>query len=209
MNMDVKKLVETLKLEGINDIKVLEAINNVLRENFVLEWYKDRAYHNEAILIVENQTISQPYTVAFMLQELELQLGDKVLEIGAGSGWNSALIQFITKTKVYTLEFNNKVAEFAKNNLMKNKIQNVELVIKDGNNGYEKEKPYDKIIITAACSKIPLDLIKQLKDNGIMLVPVGNLHEQDLLKIIKTKEGYKKFNLGKFVFVPLKGKYGF
>lgn len=202
-------MIADLEIKGIKDKKVIEAIKKVPRVNFVPEEFKNLAYEDQALPIVSSQSISQPYTVAFMLQSLELKEKEKVLEIGSGSGWNSALIQHITKTKVFTVEFNKEVAEFAKLNLKKSKTKNVKVIISDGNKGYEKEMPYDKIIITAACSKIPFDLIKQLKNNGILLAPIGNLVEQDLLKIKKKDEEIEKENLGKFVFVPLKGKYGF
>lgn len=207
--MDINSLINSLKSQGIKDNRVLDAIKFVLRENFVLEEYKEDAYEDRALPIVSNQTISQPYTVALMLQELELKKGDKVLEIGSGSGWNSALINFITKNTVYTIEYNKEVAEFAKENLKKNRVKDVIVILDDGNKGYEKEKPYDKIIVTAACSRIPSELIKQLKDEGILIVPVGDLYSQDLLKIRKKNGEVKKENLGKFIFVPLRGKYGF
>ncbi len=203
------KLISHLKKEGIFDINVLNAIRNVSRENFILESFKHMAYDDVALPIVSGQTISQPYTVAFMLQELELKKGDEVMEIGAGSGWGGALISFITKNIVYAIEYNKEVANFAIENLKKNNIKNVNVVIGDGNKGYEKEQPYDKINVTAACSRIPYDLIKQLKNNGILLAPVGSLLSQDLLKIKKVNNEIQKENLGKFVFVPLKGKYGF
>ena len=186
-----------------------KSIKNTPREYFVPEELKNKAYQDQALPIPSSQTISQPYTVAFMLQSLELKEKDNVLEIGSGSGWNSALISFITKTKVFTIESNKEVAEFAKSNLKKLNIKNVKVIIEDGNKGYEKEKPYDKIIVTAACSKIPLDLINQLKSNGTLLAPIGSLFEQDLIKIRKNENKIEKENLGKFVFVPLKGKYGF
>ncbi|MBI2671581.1 protein-L-isoaspartate(D-aspartate) O-methyltransferase [Candidatus Woesearchaeota archaeon] len=207
--MDVNGLIDDLKLQGITSKPVLDAIKHNLRENFILKEYKDIAYEDRAMPILANQTISQPYTVAFMLQELELKEKNKVLEIGAGSGWNSALISCITKNKVYAIEYNKEVAEFAEINLRKNKVKGVKVIIGDGNKGYKKEAPFDRIIVTAACSKIPSDLLSQLKNNGILLVPVGSLLSQNLLKIRKKGKDCKKENLGQFVFVPLKGKYGF
>ncbi len=202
-------MIAGLENKGIKDKKVLEAMKKIPRETFVADEFKTLAYEDQALPIVSSQSISQPYTVAFMLEKLNLKEKDKVLEIGSGSGWNSALISFITKTKVFSVEFNEEVAEFAESNLKKAKIKNVEVIVGDGNKGYEKESPYDKIIVTAACSKIPFDLVKQLKNNGILLAPVGSLAEQDLIKITKEDEEIKKESLGKFVFVPLKGKYGF
>jgi len=207
--MGVNDLINELKQQGITSKPVLEAIRHCLRENFVLEEYKDIAYEDRALSIVANQTISQPYTIAFMLQELELKKGHRVLEIGAGSGWNSALITNITKNKVYSVEYVKEVAEFAENNLKKNKIKNVKIIIWDGNKGYEKQAPYDRIIVTAACSRIPSDLLNQLKNNGILLAPIGRLLSQSLTKIRKNGKDIEKENLGQFIFVPLKGKYGF
>ncbi len=202
-------MMTDLETKGIKDKKVLEAIKNVPRDKFVLKEFKKMAYEDQALPIISSQSISQPYTVAFMLQNLELKEKDKVLEVGSGSGWNSALISCITKSKVFSIEFNKGVAEFAKSNLKKAKIKNVEIIIGDGNKGYEKESPYDKIIVTAACSRMPFDLIKQLKNNGILLAPIGSLIEQDLFKIIKRDDEIEKENLGSFIFVPLKGRYGF
>jgi len=207
--MNINYMIEDLKAKGIKDKKVLEAINKVPREDFVLEEFRQEAYEDKALPIVSSQTISQPYTVAFMLEKLNLKEKDKVLEIGSGSGWNSALISFITKSEVFSVEFDENVADFAKKNLEKQKISHVKVIVGDGNKGYEKERPYDKIIVTAACSKIPFDLIEQLKNKGILLVPVGSLFDQDLIKITKKGKETEKENLGKFVFVPLKGKYGF
>ncbi len=209
MFMNNQNLIKLLKSEGIYDNNVIESIKTLIREKFILSEYISLAYSNQALPIVSGQTISQPYTVAFMIQELELKKHDKILEIGAGSGWNSALINFITKNTVYSIEYDKKVAEFAKNNLKNNNISGIRIIIGDGNKGYEAEAPYDKIIVTAACSRIPIELVNQLNNKGILLVPVGNLYEQDLLKIKKVNETLETKNLGKFVFVPLIGKYGF
>lgn len=206
--MTLIHMLEDLEIKGITDKKVLEAIKNIPRHLFVPEELKNLAYEDQALPIL-SQSISQPYTVAFMLQNLNLKEKDKVLEIGSGSGWNSALIQNITKTKVFSVEFDKELAKFAKSNLKKAEIKNVKIIISDGNKGYKKESPYNKIIVTAACSKIPYDLIKQLKNNGILIAPIGSLYEQSMIKITKLKNEIKKENLGQFVFVPLKGKYGF
>ncbi len=208
IKMTLIHMLEDLEIKGITDKKVLEAIKNIPRHLFVPEELKNLAYEDQALPIL-SQSISQPYTVAFMLQNLNLKEKDKVLEIGSGSGWNSALIQNITKTKVFSVEFDKELAKFAKSNLKKAEIKNVKIIIADGNKGYKKESPYNKIIVTAACSKIPYDLIKQLKNNGILIAPIGSLYEQSMIKITKLKNEIKKENLGQFVFVPLKGKYGF
>ena len=202
----IERLIEELKLMGIKDERVLDAIKKVPRHKFILENYLSEAYANYPLSIGYNQTISQPYTVAFMLQALELKKNDKVLEIGTGSGWNAALISEIVKPgKVYTTEIIKELVEFAKKNLKDYK--NVKVIYSDGSQGLKEYEPYSKIIVTAGCPEIPKPLIKQLKPNGILVAPVGS-YSQKMLKIIKTKQ-LKIQELGDFVFVPLKGKFGF
>lgn len=207
--MNKKQLLEELKNQGIIDKKVLNAIKKIKRELFVPKKYKDQAYENHPLPIKKNQTISQPYTVAFMLQALDLKKQDKVLEIGTGSGYNSALIQGITKTTVYTIEIIKDLVIFSKSNLKKAKIKKVKVYHHDGSKGFPKFKPYDKIIITAACPELPKNLIKQLKDKGILVAPIGSRYSQQLYKITKNKDKIKIENLGNFIFVPLTGKQGF
>ena len=144
-----------------------------------------------------------------MLQALELKKGDKVLEIGTGSGYNAALIQEITKTTVYTTEIIASLIKLAKNNLKKAKIKKVKIFHYDGSKGFPKFKPYDKIIVTAACPELPKELIKQLKIRGILVAPIGSKFSQQMYKITKLKNKLKIENLGNFIFVPLKGKYGY
>lgn len=143
-----------------------------------------------------------------MLEALELKRGDKVLEVGTGSGWNAALIAEIVKPgKIFTTEFVEKLAKSAKKNLRK--YRNVKVIKIDGSAGYKKEAPYDRIIVTAACPAVPKPLTEQLKENGILIAPVGAEFGQDMIKIIKKKGKLFEKNLGGFVFVPLKGKYGY
>ncbi len=211
--MDFKEqkqaLVEYWEKSGVvRDKRLIKAFLSIPREEFVLPAYRHRAYDDVALPIMEGQTISQPTTIMIMLQALEPKQQDIVLEIGAGSGYNAALLSKLVK-KVYTVEILEEVANYAKKNLEKINIRNVEVIVSDGSLGYEKAAPYDKIIITAACPKIPKQLIYQLKDNGILVAPVGNLSQQKMLKIIKKKGKLIKQDLGEFVFVPLHGKYGF
>jgi len=142
------------------------------------------------------------------LLELLGGLKDKVLEIGTGSGYNAALISKLCKF-IYTTEYFEELAEFADKNIKKLGIKNIKIIHADGSKGYEKEAPYDKIIATAACPQIPKPWIEQLKEKGIIVAPVGPWHGQDMLKIKKVKGKLKQENLGQFMFVPLKGKYGF
>lgn len=208
--MNKKQLLEELKNQGIKDNKVLNAIKKIKREFFVPKKYKDQAYENHPLPIKKNQTISQPYTVAFMLQALDLKKQDKVLEIGTGSGYNAALIQEITKTIVYTTEIIKDLVIFAKSNLKKAKIKKVKVFYHDGSKGLEKYKSYNKIIITAACPKLPKQLIKeQLKDKGVLVAPIGSKFSQQMYKITRNKDKIKIENLGNFIFVPLTGKYSY
>jgi protein-L-isoaspartate(D-aspartate) O-methyltransferase len=138
-----------------------------------------------------------------MLQALELKKNDKVLEIGTGSGYNAALMAELVKPGiVYSLEIVKELAKSAQNNLKKANIKNVKIFNKDGSKGLQEYKPFNKIVFTAACKEIPYNLLEQLKENGILLAPVG-LYPQKMLKLIKKKEGVEIQSLGDFVFVPL------
>ncbi len=209
MNNQKHFLIEHWKAMGISK-KVLGAFMETDRKNFVLENYRDSAYDDIALPIIVGQTISQPTTVIIMTNALELKETDKVLEVGAGSGYQAALIANIVKKGfVYTTEFFQPLIEFAEDNLKKEGIKNARVIRWDGSAGYEKEAPYDKIIVTAACPRIPPLLLEQLKVNGIMVCPVGSRYSQEMLRIKKTEEGPRVKNLGDFIFVPLRGKYGF
>ena len=184
----------------ITDERLLNAFRKVRRENFVLD--KKQAYHDMALPILNKQTISQPSTIMIMLQALELNENDKVLEIGTGSGYNLALICRMVKRIVYSVEIHKELIEFAKGNLKKSKINNFEIFHQNGYFGLKKYAPFDKIILTAAPNEIPLELIKQLKIDGIMVAPIGK-YTQRMLKIIKKKDGMIKQDLGDFIFVPI------
>lgn len=198
----------------IKDEKVIEAFRHINREFFVLPHLKEEAYLDVPLPIGHGQTISQPTTIAIMTENLELENGMKVLEVGTGSGYQSALIGHIIGKRghVFTTELIQDLANSAKQALKKAGIENVTVIESDGSMGYSQEAPYDRIIVTAACPEIPQELIKQLKKNGIMILPVGSLEAQKMLKIRKIDEEGKLLdvkNLGDFVFVPLRGKYGF
>jgi len=184
----------------ITDERLLNAFRKVRRENFVLD--KKQAYHDMALPILNKQTISQPSTIMIMLQALELNENDKVLEIGTGSGYNLALICRMVKRIVYSVEIHKELIEFAKGNLKKSKINNFEIFHQNGYFGLKKYAPFDRIILTAAPNEIPLELIKQLKIDGIMVAPIGK-YTQRMLKIINKKDGLIKQDLGDFVFVPM------
>lgn len=202
-------MIQELENQGIRDRKVLEAMEKIERHEFVPREVENEAYSNTPLPIGYGQTISQPYTVAYMLELLELEKGAKVLEIGTGSGYNAILIAEIvgSKGKVYSVEIIPELVKFSKENIRKTGLKNVEIIMGDGGRGYEKEKPYDRIIITAAAKEIPPDLLKQLKEGGILVAPLGERDMQTMTKIRKTKKKITKKEFGGFIFVPLTGKY--
>ncbi len=209
----VKELIDYWKKDKIiTDRKVLDAFQKVERENFISEHLEKEAYADVPLPIGYGQTISQPTTIALMTEALELKKGLKVLEVGTGSGYQAALIANIIggKGKVITTEIIPQLAEFARANLKKAKIMNVIVLEKDGSQGHKEEAPYDRIIVTAAAPEVPKHLLEQLKEKGILLAPVGDLYNQEMLKVRKLKNGKTKTeNLGDFVFVPLRGSEGF
>jgi len=190
----------------------MDAFREVKREDFVPENLKEEAYEDIPLPLMRGKTISQPTTVMMMTSSLELEEGDKVFEIGTGSGYQTAIISKIVgpKGKVISTEVVPELVTFAKENLRKTGIKNVEVYEDDGSKGFVKEAPYDKIIITAACKEFPKELLEQLKPEGIILGPVGNKQEQEMVRGTKDKRGKLELEfLGQFLFSPLYGKYGF
>ena len=194
----------------IEDPALIEAFRAIPREKFVLEKMLDFAYEDQPLDIICGQTISQPSTVMTMINHLQLQITDTVLEVGAGSGYCAAIMSKMV-SKVYTTEIIPELVEFAKNNLRKIDATNVEVILADGSAGYESQKPYDKIMVTAACPGIPAKLTEQLKENGIIIAPITILQPQYQLMIkgIKTHQGMQLYELGYYRFVPLTGAYGY
>ncbi len=196
---------------GLNESE-LKAFKDVDREDFVPENIKDRAYEDIPLPILRGKTISQPTTVMMMTHALELKEGEKVFEIGTGSGYQSAIIARIVgpKGKVITTEVIPELVNFAKQNLAKAGIVNVEVYEDDGSKGMKDKAPFDKIIITAACKEFPKPLLEQLKPEGIIVGPVGDAYEQEMVRGRKDKKGKLELEfLGQFLFSPLYGKYGF
>jgi protein-L-isoaspartate(D-aspartate) O-methyltransferase len=193
----------------LTDKNVESALRKIPRHEFVPESELDYAYNNEPLPIMKNQTISQPGVVTRMTEWLDVKDGQKILEIGTGSGWQSAILSYLVGTgNVYSVERHPKLVKFAQENLKKLNIDNVHVVLGDGSIGYPKESPYDRIIITAACTKIPLPLIEQLGENGLIIAPVGDA-SQSLVLLQKTSKGIVEIrNESHYVFVPLVGKFG-
>jgi len=208
--MELDNLIHYLRDSGfLNDDNVESAFRNIPRHEFVPKSELDRAYYNEPLSIMKNQTISQPGVVTRMTEWLDVKDGQKILEIGTGSAWQTAILSYLVGTgTVYSMERHSKLVKFARNNLEKLGIDNVHIILDDGTLGYPEASPYDRIIITAACTEIPLPLLEQLGENGLILAPVGDL-SQSLVLLKKTSEGIIEIkNQPNYIFVPLLGKFG-
>ena len=202
-----KKMVETQLIpRGIKDKKVIEAFLVVPREKFVSENLKEFAYDDTPLPIGEGQTISQPYIVALMTELLQLKGGEKVLEIGTGSGYQAAVLSEIG-CDVYSVERIPSLATRA-GKILQQLGYIVKIKIGDGTLGWEEYAPYDGIIVTAAGPKTPQSLLTQLKEGGRIVMPVGDMYLQELIRITKVKGKFIKENFGGCQFVPLKGKEG-
>ncbi|MFH0948444.1 MAG: protein-L-isoaspartate(D-aspartate) O-methyltransferase [Elusimicrobiota bacterium] len=202
------QMVETqIVARGISDKKVLDAMLKIPREKFIEEKFCNSAYTDHPLPISEGQTISQPYIVALMTELLQIKGCEKVLEIGTGSGYQTAILAEITK-EVYTVERIPALFTKAKNILNELGYKNVFLFNLDGTEGLKEHSPFDKILVTAASDEIPQPLIKQLKEFGRLIIPIGDKFSQDLLVADKIKDKLEIKNYGGVTFVPLIGKYG-
>ena len=195
---------EQIAERGIVDRRVLKAMQEVPREDFVPENMKASAYDDNPLPIGNGQTISQPYIVAEMTELLELKGNEKVLEIGTGSGYQAAILSKLAK-KVITIERVKELADKTRKLLQKQGCANVEVVFGDGTKGYAAEAPYDAIIVTAAAEKIPNKLIEQLAENGRLVAPVGPRYAQELIRLRKRNGKLEEDYHGGVIFVPLIG----
>lgn len=206
-----KILVEKLIHDGyIKTDKVKEAFLKVQRHEFLPDFLKQRAYYDTPLEIGFGQTISAPHMVAIMCEALDIKRGQKILEIGAGSGYHAAVVSSLVGEKghIYTIERIEELGKKAEKNLKKGGYKNTCLIIGDGSEGLTKYQPYDRMYVTCASPKVPQPLLDQLKEGGKLLIPVGKMYCE--LKLIeKTKKEIITTNLGGCVFVPLVGKYGF
>lgn len=200
------KLVKKLLEKGICDQRVLAAIGKVPRHAFFDEALLGHAYEDKAFPIGEGQTISQPYTVAFQSEKLNIQPGDKLLEIGTGSGYQAAILLEMG-VKVYTIEYNRKLYERTRDFLPTLGYKPY-FFYGDGSKGVPAKAPYNKIIVTAGAPVVPTALTDQLADGGILLIPVGDRAKQKMLRITKVKNQLKKEEFDSFAFVPLLGDQG-
>jgi protein-L-isoaspartate(D-aspartate) O-methyltransferase len=198
---------EQLVTRGIRDAAVLSAMRTVPRHHFVPEQYRAQAYHDGPLAIGHGQTISQPYVVASMTEHLELEPGNKVLEIGTGCGYQAAVLAEITD-KVFSIEMIPELVKKANKLLHQLGYDKVKTMVGDGSLGWPEEAPFDAIIVTAAAPKIPEALVQQLVEGGRLVMPlaVGMFGRQDLVKVRKTKEGLEKQVLYEVRFVPMRGQ---
>ena len=202
-----RELVENLKLKGISDESLLIALGKVEREKFVQPVMKPNAYKDIALPIGYGQTISQPYTIAIMTEALQVNKGDKVLEIGTGSGYQAAIL-FEMGAKVYSIERNIDIYNEVLKRFEKLGIR-VHCKCGDGTLGWDQYSPFDKIIVTAGSPVVPQTLKKQLAVKGRMVVPVGSMSSQVLKVLTKTDENeFEIEEIPSFVFVPLVGREG-
>jgi len=198
-----KKLVDTVKSKGITDEKVLHAIERIPRHFFLDSAFDEVAYEDKAFPIAEKQTISQPYTVAYQTQLLEIKPFDKVLEIGTGSAYQACVLADMG-AQVYTIERQKKLFENNKNFSFIKKYPNIKFFYGDGYEGLPTFAPFDKILITAAAPDIPKKLIGQLKPGGMMVIPIGSGEVQVMKRFINQADGSLKEEVfDRFSFVPM------
>ena len=194
-----------LRGRDIVDPNVLTALLNVPRHEFVLRSYKELAYADLPLPIGKAQTISQPYIVALMTQSARLQPGDRVLEIGTGSGYQAAVLSGLVK-EVYTIEIVEVLANDARSDLKRLGYENVKVKHGDGYKGWEEFAPFDAILLTAATPEIPQPLIDQLKEGGTMVLPLEGMLFQDLVRITKIEGQLKREEITGVRFVPMTGE---
>jgi protein-L-isoaspartate(D-aspartate) O-methyltransferase len=197
-----------LRRRGIYDERVLAAMARVHRHRFVPEQFQSRSYEDHPIPIAEGQTISQPYIVAFMLEALGLKPDSKVLEVGTGSGYQTALLAELSG-HVYSLERLPRLAAEARETLSRLGYSNVTVILGDGSQGLPEAAPFDGIIVSAAAPRVPPALLEQLGENGRMVIPIGPSDAQELLLVEKQKDRVVTQRLEGCRFVPLIGAQGY
>ena len=197
---------EQLISRGIKDKKVLDAMLKIHRHRFVDESLRDKAYNDHPLPIGEGQTISQPYVVALMTEALKLKPDDRLLEIGTGSGYQAAVLAEIVK-EVYTIEIRKNLADKAEKLLNELGYKNIKVKYADGYFGWTEYLPFDAIIVTASANHIPLPLIKQLKEGGKLIIPLGStLYYQTLMLATKKGGELEVEQMGGVAFVPMIGE---
>lgn len=196
-----------IRARGVRDERVLAAMEKIPRHLFVPENWERAAYEDRPLPIGEGQTISQPYIVAVMTEQLEIRSHDRVLEIGTGSGYQAAILAELAG-EVVSVERLPEIADRARENLARAGVPSVRIIIGDGTEGYLPEAPYDAIIVTAASPTVPEPLVEQLAEGGRLIAPVGPRERQDLVKLVKREGRVETIPLGGVCFVPLIGQFG-
>lgn len=202
-----KMVKEQIEYRGIKDERILYAMKKVPRHKFIPSKYIDLydPYGDYPVPIEEGQTISQPYIVALMTEVLKLKQGDKVLEIGTGSGYQAAILAEL-KCKVYTIEIIDSLAKNAQEIFKELGYNDIKVKVGDGYIGWKEYSPFNAIIVTCSPDHIPEPLINQLAENGRMVIPVGEKFVQELLLITKEKDKLKKEKIIDVLFIPMQGK---
>lgn len=197
------RLVQKLRKDGIKDERVLKAITQTPRHEFVDEALSSRAYENTALPIGQSQTISQPWIVARMTEAL-LSAGNpqKVLEVGTGSGYQAAILAQLVPT-VFTVERIEELLKLARRRFQRQRLNNIYVRYADGHLGWPSQAPFDGIIVTAAAQAVPDELLQQLSVNGLLVIPIEKNGQQRLITVRRTEDGFDESDLGAVVFVPM------
>ena len=207
MGAQRQQLIVSLRKAGLQDEPILTAIATIPREFFVDEAHRGMAYADRALPIGMGQTISQPLMVALMTRALQLSGRERVLEIGTGSGYQTAILSHLA-AHVYSIERHQQLAYQAAQRLLQLELCNVSLYVSDGSLGWPDAAPYERILVTAAAPEIPIQLLDQLVTWGMLVIPVGSQERQDLLVVHRAPWGPEVRSLGSCVFVPLVGEKG-
>ena len=198
-----KKLVDLLQSLGIENQKILSIISEIPREDFIADYLRQQAYENAALPIESGQTISQPFIVAYMTQELKVDKKCKVLEIGTGSGYQSVVLAKLCK-RLFTIERHLELYKTAEQMFKKQHLYNITTLFGNGMKGWEEQAPFDRIMVTAAGVEIPDQLLRQLKEGGIMVIPVGSQDEtQHVIRVTRVGDDFIHEKLMPVKFVPL------
>jgi len=207
LELQRQQLIESLRKAGIYDTQVLDAIANTPRERFVDEACYEWAYTDRALPIDMGQTISQPLVVAIMTEALQLTGQERVLEIGTGSGYQTAILSRLA-AYVHSIERHQRLACQAAGHLIDTGLHNISIYVGDGSLGWPDAAPYDRILVTAAAPNVPSQLVAQLKIGGLMVIPVGGQERQELRVVQRGPWEIRSYSLGNCVFVPLIGEEG-
>jgi len=188
----------------------IKAFQSIRREDYISEKLKQMAYDDLPLPLLRGKTISQPTTVMMMISALYLQPGEKIFEVGTGSGYHASIIaKLVEPGQVITTEIMPELVVFSRQNIERAGITNIQVFEEDGSKGMPSKAPFDKIIITAACKEFPKELIEQLKPDGLIIGPVGDRNVQEMVLGTKDNDKLRLKFLGQFIFSPMHGKYGF